>query len=60
MMQEYILPADATRKLGQKSFEDDEKTSYVFDGYIKRKAEEHRIEPGIPLSVFLRDKEDRW
>ncbi len=55
MMQEFILPADAARKLGQKSFEDDEKTSYVFDGYIKRKAEEHRIEPGIPLSVFLRD-----
>ncbi len=55
MMQEYILPADAARKLGQKSFEDDEKTCYVFDGYIKRKAEGHSIEPGIPLSVFLRD-----
>ena len=39
MMQEYILPVDAARKLGKKISEDDDEETYEFKGFMK---DEHR------------------
>ncbi|WP_155831493.1 J domain-containing protein [Butyrivibrio sp. LC3010] len=59
MMQEYVLPADAARKLGKKVREDEDKEVYLFYGFIK---EEPLAGRGVskqinnePLNLFLRD-----
>ena len=59
MMQEYVLPADAARKLGNKISEDDDLETYSFYGYLKddnlynTRFSEKNL--GVPLNVFLRE-----
>ncbi len=59
MMQEYVLPADAARKLGKKVTEEGNLETYHFDGFlmtdspIDKKVYENCI--GEPLDVFLRE-----
>ena len=59
MMQEYVLPADAARKLGNKISEDDDLETYSFYGYLNddklynTRFSEKKI--GVPLNVFLRE-----
>ena len=58
MMQEYILPADAARKIGKKIREDGDKEVYYFSGFIKDElgsSRESKINCGEPLNIFLRE-----
>lgn len=58
MMQEYILPADAARKIGKKIREDGDKEVYYFSGFIKDELgsrRESKINCGEPLNIFLRE-----
>ena len=58
MMQEYVLPADAARKIGKKVREDDYKEVYIFNGFVKDDFSEKRvaaINSGEPLNIFVRD-----
>ena len=52
MMQEYVLPADAARKIGKKIREDGDKEVYSFGGFIKDETSsrrESKINCGEPL-----------
>ena len=51
MMQEYVLPADAARKLGKKVGEEDGPETYSFVGFVK----EASATPGEPLNIYLRE-----
>jgi hypothetical protein len=58
MMQEYILPADAARKIGKKIREDGDKEVYYFSGFIKDElgsSRESKIKCGEPLNIYLRE-----
>ena len=51
MMQEYVLPADAARKLGRKAGEDDKSEIFAFGGFVKD-ASATAVEP---LNIYLRE-----
>ena len=58
MMQEYVLPADAARKIGKKIREDGGKEVYSFGGFIKDEtgsSRESKINCGEPLNIYLRE-----
>ncbi len=58
MMQEYVLPADAARKIGKKIREDGDKEVYSFSGFIKDElgsSRESKINCGEPLNIYLRE-----
>ena len=58
MMQEYVLPADAARKIGKKVREDGTKEVFTFNGFVKENpAEPRALAPtiGEPLNIFLRE-----
>lgn len=58
MMQEYVLPADAARKIGKKIREDDGKEVFTFNGFVKvNPADLKASAPTIraPLNIFLRE-----
>lgn len=58
MMQEYVLPADAARKVGKLICEDDNLEVYSFSGFIKDESgtsRESRINCGEPLKIYLRE-----
>ncbi len=57
MMQEYILPSDAARKIGKKIREEGKIEVYLFNGLIKGETGTHGHRPdcGEPLNIFLRD-----
>ncbi len=60
MMQEYVLPADAARKIGRKVREDADEEVFAFSGFVKENPEGLRttaVHIGEPLNIFL--KEDR-
>ncbi len=57
MMQEYIFPADAARKLGEPVGTAEETEEYQFSGYIKENPRS-RVEvfhEGEPVDIFLSD-----
>ena len=58
MMQEYILPADAARKIGKKVNEDEAGETFSFNGFIKGTSEDKRrseVRTGEPLNIFPRE-----
>ncbi len=58
MMQEYVLSADAARKIGKKVREDGDKEIYSFTGFIKdEQGSSHESKPnsGEPLNIYLRE-----
>ena len=58
MMQEYVLPADAARKIGKKIREDGDREAYSFSGFIKDEpgsSRESKINCGEPLNIYLRE-----
>lgn len=58
MMQEYVLPADSARKLGNKVREDRDIEVFTFNGFVKEtKADSKASAPtiGEPLNIFLRE-----
>ena len=58
MMQEYVLPADAARKIGTKIREDGSMEVYSFSGFIKDElggSREFRIKCGELLNIYLRE-----
>ena len=58
MMQEYVLPADAARKIGKKIREDGNMEVYSFNGFINDElgcSREFRISCGEPLNIYLRE-----
>lgn len=58
MMQEYVLPADAARKVGKLIREDDNLEVYLFSGFIKDESgtsRESGINCGEPLKIYLRE-----
>lgn len=58
MMQEYVLPADAARKIGKKFREDGDKEAYSFSGFIRDElgsSRESEINFGEPLNIYLRE-----
>lgn len=58
MMQEYVLPADAARKIVKKIREDGDKEVYSFSGFIKDEfgsCRESKIKCGEPLNIYLRE-----
>lgn len=58
MMQEYVLPADAARKIGKLIRKDDNLEVYSFSGFIKDEpgtSRESRINCGEPLKIHLRE-----
>ncbi len=58
MMQEYVLPADAARKIGKLVREDKDKEVYSFNGYIKNDSSDMKASApiiGEPLNIFLRE-----
>ena len=60
MMQEYVLPADAARKIGKKIREDDDIEVFVFNGFVKENSADPKASAptiGAPLNIFL--QEDR-
>ena len=60
MMQEYVLPADAARKIGNKVREDEACEIYAFNGFIKESPGDKRkseVRIGEPLDIYL--SEDR-
>lgn len=60
MMQEYVLPADAARKLGKKVREVGDKEVFAFNGFVKENPADPKASIrviGEPLNIFL--QEDR-
>ncbi len=58
MMQEYVLPADAARKIGKKTREDSGKEVFTFNGFVKEDpADQKASAPNIgeSLNIFLRE-----
>ncbi|MBP3781848.1 MAG: DnaJ domain-containing protein [Butyrivibrio sp.] len=58
MMQEYVLPADAARKIGKMIREDGDREVYSFSGFIKDEPgtrRESKINCGEPLNIYLRE-----
>ena len=58
MMQEYILPADAARKMGRKIREDGDREVYSFSGFIKDEpgsSRKSKVNCGEPLNIYLRE-----
>ena len=58
MMQEYVLPADAARKIGNKVKEDEIRETISFNGFIKENSADKRISEvrtGEPLNIYLMD-----
>ena len=58
MMQEYVLPADAARKIGKKIHEDGNMEVFSFCGFIKDEigsSYASRINCGEPLNIYLRE-----
>ncbi|MBE5826702.1 MAG: hypothetical protein E7307_08700 [Butyrivibrio sp.] len=58
MMQEYVLPADAARKIGNKVKENEAGETFSFNGFIKETTADKRrseIRTGEPLNIFLRE-----
>ena len=58
MMQEYVLPADAARKIGNKVKEDETGETFSFTGFIIDTAADKRISEvriGEPLNIYLRE-----
>ena len=58
MMQEYVLPADAARKIGKKVREEGEKEVFAFNGFVKDNPADPKVSPstiGEPLNIFLRE-----
>ncbi len=56
MMQEYVLPADAARKIGKKIREDAEKEVFAFSGFVKENSADQKTSApiiGEPLNIFL-------
>ncbi len=51
MMQEYVLPADAARKLGRKVEEDDKSEIFAFGGFVK----DASATAGEPVNIYLRE-----
>ena len=57
MMQEYVLPADAARKIGKRIREDGDREVYSFSGFIKDElgsSREFKVNCGEPLNIYLR------
>ena len=58
MMQEYVLPADAARKIGNRVKEGEISETFSFIGFIKDTAADKRrsgVRTGEPLNIFLRE-----
>lgn len=58
MMQEYVLPADAARKIGKLIRDDKEKEVFSFNGFIKNDTKNINASApviGEPLNIFLRE-----
>ena len=58
MMQEYVLPADAARKIGKRIREAGDREVYSFSGFIKDEPGSSRgskINCGEPLNIYLRE-----
>lgn len=58
MMQEYVLPADAARKIGNKLRDDGEKEVFQFTGFISDEASNSKaaaINTDTPLNIYLRE-----
>ncbi len=58
MMQEYVLPADAARKIGNKIREDSDKEVFTFNGFVKENPADPKVlapNIGEPLNIFLRE-----
>lgn len=58
MMQEYVLPADAARKIGNKLRDDGDKEIYQFGGFISDDTAKSRVGTvsiDTPLNIFLRE-----
>lgn len=58
MMQEYVLPADAARKIGKKVREDGDKEVFTFNGFVKENLSDPKASTatlGEPLNIFLRE-----
>ena len=58
MMQEFILPADAARKIGKMIREDGDREVFSFSGFIKDdfgSSRESKLNCGEPLNIYLRE-----
>lgn len=58
MMQEYVLPADAARKIGKKVREDGDVEVFTFNGFVKENPSDLKVSAptiGEPLNIFLRE-----
>ncbi len=56
MMQEYVLPADAARKIGEPVGSTEDTEEYQFIGYIKSSAKgADAFHEGEPVDIFLSD-----
>ena len=58
MMQEYVLPADAARKIGKKVREDGDVEVFTFNGFVKENPSDLKASAptiGEPLNIFLRE-----
>ncbi|WP_029324247.1 DnaJ domain-containing protein [Butyrivibrio sp. AE3004] len=57
MMQEYVLPADAARKVGNKVRDDGDKEVFQFTGFISDdgKGRAAAISTDTPVNIFLRE-----
>ncbi len=58
MMQEYVLPADAARKIGKKVREDGNVEVFTFNGFVKENYSDLKASApiiGEPLNIFLRE-----
>ena len=58
MMQEYVLPADAARKIGNKVREDGDTEVFAFNGFVKENPADPKASApaiGEPLNIFLRE-----
>ncbi|ADL35437.1 DnaJ-like protein [Butyrivibrio proteoclasticus B316] len=58
MMQEYVLPADAARKIGKKVREDGDVEVFTFNGFVKENYSDLKASVpiiGEPLNIFLRE-----
>ncbi len=58
MMQEYVLPADAARKIGKKVNGDGDTEVFTFNGFVKENPSDLKASAptiGEPLNIFLRE-----
>ena len=58
MMQEYVLPADAARKIGKMVREDGDVEVFTFNGFVKENPSDLKASAstiGEPLNIFLRE-----